>query len=44
MVEGIFDGMRNAEEHIEFTVRVSVVEIYMEKIRDLLNRTLLTCY
>ncbi len=36
-LSGIFDGMRSAAEHIEFTVRLSIVEIYMEKIRCLMN-------
>ncbi len=37
VVEGIFEGMRNADEHVEFTVRFSLVEIYLEHIRDLLD-------
>eukprot|EP00929_Paragymnodinium_shiwhaense_P119405 TRINITY_DN912_c0_g4_i1.p1 TRINITY_DN912_c0_g4~~TRINITY_DN912_c0_g4_i1.p1 ORF type:complete len:686 (+),score=178.33 TRINITY_DN912_c0_g4_i1:234-2291(+) len=37
MVWSIFEGIYNAEEHIEFMVKVSIVEIYNERIRDLLD-------
>jgi kinesin family protein 5 len=37
MVWSIFDGIYNADEHIEFLVKVSIVEIYNERIRDLLD-------
>eukprot|EP00929_Paragymnodinium_shiwhaense_P119403 TRINITY_DN912_c0_g2_i1.p1 TRINITY_DN912_c0_g2~~TRINITY_DN912_c0_g2_i1.p1 ORF type:complete len:781 (+),score=184.31 TRINITY_DN912_c0_g2_i1:187-2529(+) len=37
MVWSIFDGIYHAEEHIEFLVKVSIVEIYNERIRDLLD-------
>jgi cell division protein FtsB len=33
----IFDGIQNMQAELEFIVRVSYVEIYMEKIRDLLK-------
>ncbi|KAL4115819.1 hypothetical protein PRIC2_012825 [Phytophthora ramorum] len=33
----IFDGIQNMQADLEFLVRVSYVEIYMEKIRDLLK-------
>merc|ERR1719420_93099 len=36
MVWTIFDGIRSTPPHIEFTVKVSIVEIYNDKIRDLL--------
>lgn len=36
-VEALFDGVLEADENIEFTFKVSYVEIYMEKIRDLLD-------
>jgi kinesin family member 5 len=36
-VGALFDGVAEADEHIEFTFKVSYVEIYMEKIRDLLD-------
>ena len=38
-VEALFDGVAEADEDIEFTFKVSYVEIYMEKIRDLLDDT-----
>lgn len=37
MAKEIFDAMKKASPVIEFTVRVSFVEIYLEQIRDLLN-------
>lgn len=37
MVSTIFEQVENADESIEFVVSVSYIEIYMEKIRDLLN-------
>jgi len=37
MVWTIFDGIYNADDHIEFLVKVSLVEIYQERIRDLLD-------
>ena len=36
MVWTIFDGIRSTPPQIEFTVKVSIVEIYNDKIRDLL--------
>ena len=36
-VEALFDGVSEADENIEFTFKVSYVEIYLEKIRDLLD-------
>ncbi len=33
----LFDGVSEADENIEFTFKVSYVEIYLEKIRDLLD-------
>lgn len=36
-VEALFAGVEEADEHVEFTFKVSYVEIYMEKIRDLLD-------
>lgn len=38
-VEALFQGVSEADENIEFTVKVSYVEIYLEKIRDLLDST-----
>ncbi|KAJ3162485.1 hypothetical protein HDU86_004967 [Geranomyces michiganensis] len=37
IVESIFSTIFSSPAHLEFTVRVSFMEIYMEKIRDLLN-------
>lgn len=37
MVGGIFAQIESAAEEIEFTVKVSMIEIYNEKIRDLLD-------
>ncbi|GAB7366791.1 hypothetical protein MBLNU230_g0742t1 [Neophaeotheca triangularis] len=36
IVEQIFDSIMQTDQTIEFTVKVSYMEIYMEKIRDLL--------
>eukprot|EP00696_Hemimastix_kukwesjijk_P008621 gnl/Hemi2/20904_TR6928_c0_g1_i1.p1 gnl/Hemi2/20904_TR6928_c0_g1~~gnl/Hemi2/20904_TR6928_c0_g1_i1.p1 ORF type:complete len:959 (-),score=429.06 gnl/Hemi2/20904_TR6928_c0_g1_i1:260-3136(-) len=37
IVRTIFDGVMDAPEHLEFTIKVSMIEIYMERIRDLLD-------
>ncbi|KAI9316138.1 P-loop containing nucleoside triphosphate hydrolase protein [Zopfochytrium polystomum] len=37
LVESIFDTIFKAPPNLEFTVKVSYMEIYMEKIKDLLN-------
>ena len=37
IVEKIFDHIYESDEDAEFTVRISYVEIYLEKIRDLLE-------
>ncbi|KAI8594011.1 P-loop containing nucleoside triphosphate hydrolase protein [Geranomyces variabilis] len=37
IVESIFSTIFSSPAHLEFTVRVSFMEIYMERIRDLLN-------
>jgi kinesin family protein 5 len=37
MVKTVFEKIENASEDIEFTVKVSMIEIYMEKIKDLLD-------
>ena len=37
MAKTIFDQVENADEHMEFLVKVSYIEIYMEKVRDLLD-------
>jgi kinesin family protein 5 len=38
IVETIFSSIFASTENIEYTVKVSYMEIYLEKIRDLLNR------
>jgi kinesin family protein 5 len=38
MIQTIFTEVEQASEKIEFLVKVSYIEIYMEKIRDLMNR------
>ena len=37
MVTSLFESIHAAPANVEFTVRVSYVEIYLEKLRDLLN-------
>ncbi|KAG0620476.1 hypothetical protein M758_4G218800 [Ceratodon purpureus] len=37
VTQGIFDFIEQADETIEFLIKLSMVEIYMEKIRDLLD-------
>jgi len=39
MVRTVFNRIDNSNENIEFTVKVSMMEIYMEKICDLLDPT-----
>jgi len=39
MISDIFDAIEEKEESIEWQIKVSIVEIYMEKIRDLLDDT-----
>lgn len=39
MVKTVFEKIENASEDIEFTVKISMIEIYMEKIKDLLDPT-----
>ncbi|GAB9468066.1 Kinesin-related protein 3 [Globisporangium polare] len=40
VMNDIFDGIQNMQTELEFIVRVSYIEIYLEKIRDLLEPTL----
>jgi kinesin family member 5 len=37
MVTTVFEHIDQSPDHIEFRIKVTVVEIYMEKIRDLLD-------
>ena len=39
MVRTIFSKIENSSENVEFTVKVSMIEIYMEKVWDLLDTT-----
>lgn len=39
LVEKIFESIKNSNSNIEFHVKVSYMEIYQEKIRDLLNHS-----
>jgi kinesin family protein 5 len=39
MVKTVFEKIENASEDIEFTVKISMIEIYMEKLKDLLDPT-----
>lgn len=37
MVTTVFENIDNSPDHIEFKIKVTLVEIYMERIRDLLD-------
>lgn len=37
IVQSIFDHIDETPEHVEFMVNVSLLEVYMEEVRDLLN-------
>lgn len=37
MVKTVFSKIESASEDIEFTVKVSMIEIYMERVKDLLD-------
>lgn len=37
MVGTLFSHIGQSSESLEFRIKISVVEIYLEKIRDLLN-------
>lgn len=39
MVDTVFQQISDAPQHIEFRIKISIVEIYMEKIKDLLDST-----
>ena len=40
-MEDIFSHIAKMEDNIEFTIKIAYYEIYMEKIRDLLDRQLI---
>lgn len=37
LVECLFDAIEKSPSNLEFTVKVSYIEIYLERLRDLLN-------
>ena len=37
MVSHVFDEILNAPQEMEYEIKVSMIEIYMEKIRDLID-------
>lgn len=37
VINGLFEGVDRADPSLEFSIKVSYVEIYMETIRDLLE-------
>jgi len=39
VVSAIFSQVNNSPKHIEFVVKLSIVEIYLERIKDLLDAT-----
>jgi kinesin family protein 5 len=42
IIEQIFESIKQAPKNMEFTVKVAYMEIYMEKVKDLLVRKLIT--
>ena len=39
MVKTVFNFIEDSTQNIEFRIKISIVEIYMEKIRDLLDNS-----
>ena len=39
MVSTLFSHVNTSPKHIEFRVKLSIVEIYLERIKDLLDTT-----
>jgi len=39
MVDTVFESIMNTPDHIEFRVKLSIIEIYKERIRDLLDNS-----
>ncbi len=37
MVDNVFEYIAKSPDYLEFRIKVSICEIYMEKIRDLLD-------
>jgi kinesin family protein 5 len=37
MVKHVFNSISSSSENIEFRIKISLVELYMEKLRDLLD-------
>ena len=43
LASNLFDQIFKMDEQLEFTIKVSFFEIYMEKIRDLLDVSKVSC-
>lgn len=39
IISAVFSHVNNSPKHIKFEVKLSIVEIYLEKIKDLLDVT-----
>lgn len=39
MIQTVFNKIESSSENIEFTLKVSMLEIYLENVKDLLNPT-----
>lgn len=37
MVTTVFQNIKNSPDHMEFRIKVSMIEIYLEKVRDLMD-------
>lgn len=37
MINHVFNAINSSTENIEFRIKVSLVELYMEKLRDLID-------
>ena len=44
IIESIFEHVQSADQALEFTIQVSYLEIYLEKLKDLLDRMFNCCY
>jgi kinesin family member 5 len=39
MIQTVFNKIESSSENVEFTLKVSMMEIYLENVKDLLNPT-----